>query len=98
MVAIDYTITVGNICEILSMVIGGVYAVASIRRNVGLLKSEVGAMQAEIKKIAELMKAVAVQDIKIDNISERLNLLDKRYDELRHGVGEWRPNDAHPVR
>ncbi len=98
MVAIDYTITVGNIGEIASIIVGGVYAIASIRSNIGLLKTEVGGMQTEIKKIAELMKAVAVQDVKIDNISERLNLLDKRYDELRHGAGEWRANDPHPAR
>jgi hypothetical protein len=77
---IDYTITVGNMVEIGSIVIGGLYALATIKSNVGMLKTEVGSMQTEIKKISEVLINQADQNRRIIHLEEDLR-------ELRHGHG-----------
>jgi archaellum component FlaC len=80
MMTIDYTITVGNIIEIGSIVIGGLYALATIKNNVGLLKTEVGKMQSEIEKISEVLINQADQNRRIIHLEEDVR-------ELRHGRG-----------
>jgi len=77
---IDYTITVGNIVEIGSIVVGGLYALATIKSNVGLLKTEVSEMQSEIKKISEVLINQADQNRRIIHLEEDVR-------ELRHGRG-----------
>jgi len=77
---IDYTITLGNMIEIGSIVIGGLYALATIKSNVGLLKTEVGEMQIEIKKISDVLINQADQNRRIIHLEEDVR-------ELRHGRG-----------
>lgn len=79
-IAIDYTITVGNMVEIASIVIGGLYALATIKSNVGMLKTEVGEMQVEIKKISDVLINQADQNRRIIHLEEDVR-------ELRHGKG-----------
>lgn len=57
--------------------------------------NEIAALKDEMIKMRELMTAVAVQKVLIENQSERLNLLDKRYEELRHGEGYVFPLESH---
>jgi hypothetical protein len=80
MMTVDYTITVGNIIEIASIVIGGLYALATIKSNVGLLKVEVSEMQSEIRKISEVLINQADQNRRIIHLEEDVR-------ELRHGRG-----------
>jgi hypothetical protein len=80
MITIDYTITAGNIVEIGSILIGGLYALATIKSNVGLLKTEVGEMQNEIKKITDILINQADQNRRIIHLEDDLR-------ELRHGKG-----------
>jgi archaellum component FlaC len=77
---IDYTITAGNIIEIGSIIIGGLYALATIKSNVGMLKTEVSEMQSEIKKISEVLINQADQNRRIIHLEEDVR-------ELRHGRG-----------
>jgi hypothetical protein len=42
------------------------------------LSIDMAAVQDEIKKMGELMRAVAVQSARLDAISDRLNMLDRR--------------------
>lgn len=77
---IDYTITAGNIIEIGSILIGGLYALATIKSNVGMLKTEVGEMQVEIKKISQVLINQADQNRRIIHLEEDVR-------ELRHGRG-----------
>jgi hypothetical protein len=79
-VVIDYTITLGNMVEIGSIVIGGLYALATIKSNVGMLKTEVGEMQVEIKKISDVLINQADQNRRIIHLEEDVR-------ELRHGRG-----------
>lgn len=80
MISIDYSITVGNMVEIGSIIIGGLYALATIKSNVGLLKTEVGEMQVEIKKISDVLINQADQNRRIIHLEEDVR-------ELRHGRG-----------
>ncbi len=57
-------------------------------REIGSIKDEIIAMRA-------LMTAVAVQKERLDTQAERLNLLDRRYEELRHGEGYVFPLGTH---
>lgn len=57
-------------------------------REISEIKNEMTAMRV-------LMTSVAVQKERLDGQAERLNLLDKRYDELRHGEGFVYPLGSH---
>lgn len=84
---IDYTITVGNIIEIGSIIVGGLYALGTIKSNVGMLKTEVGEMQTEIKKLSEIVTRQATAETRLDAMDTRISGLDKDIRELRHGDG-----------
>lgn len=77
---IDYTITAGNMIEIASILVGGLYALATIKSNVGMLKVEVNEMQTEIKKISEVLINQADQNRRIIHLEEDVR-------EMRHGKG-----------
>lgn len=80
MITIDYTITIGNMVEIASILIGGIYALATIKSNVGTIKTEVGEMQVEIKKISDVLINQADQNRRIIHLEEDVR-------EMRHGHG-----------
>ena len=56
---------------------------------------EISEIKMEISAMRTLMTTVAVQKERLDSQGERLNLLDKRYDELRHGEGFVYPLGSH---
>jgi hypothetical protein len=80
---IDPTITIGNLIEITCILGGGALTIVRLNNSVVKLSIDMQEVQAEVKKIADLMTAVAVQSVRIDSISERINTIDRRYDELR---------------
>ena len=45
--------------------------------------NDIGDMKQDLKKLNEVMTTVALQAQRMDMLGERLNMLDKRYDELR---------------
>lgn len=77
---IEQTITVGNIIEIVSIVGGGVLVFATLRATVGNLQEQVKEMQAEIKKLSDVITRMAVTDIRLTNLEQDIR-------ELRHGRG-----------
>jgi prefoldin subunit 5 len=77
---IEQTITVGNIIEIISIIGGGIAVFVTLKATVGNLKEQVVEMQAEIKKLADVITRMAVTDIRLTNLE-----MDVR--ELRHGRG-----------
>ena len=78
--AVDYSITVGNMIEIGSILVGGLFALATIKSNVNSIKIEVGEMQNEIKKIGDVLINQADQNRRIIHLEEDVR-------ELRHGRG-----------
>lgn len=84
---IDYTITVGNIIEIGSILGGGVLVLLTLKADVSALKADgramredFGEMQTEIKKIGEVLITQADQNRRIMHLEDDLR-------ELRHGRG-----------
>ncbi|MBN9601801.1 MAG: hypothetical protein J0G33_02600 [Afipia felis] len=77
---VDYTITVGNIIEIATIVGGGFMFLNSLKNTVGNLKKDVAGMQDEIKKIGQVLIQMAVTTTRLDNH-------DREISELKHGRG-----------
>lgn len=56
---------------------------------------EITEIKNEVRAFGVVLTDVAVQKTRLDSQGERLNLLDRRYDELRHGEGFVYPLGAH---
>ncbi|QOG20476.1 hypothetical protein [Bradyrhizobium sp. SEMIA] len=92
--AIDYTITIGNIIEILSIVGGGVLVLMTLKTDVSALKSgarglkaDIAAMQAELKKLSDVLISLADIRGEIKVLDTRLTGAEQDIRELRHGDG-----------
>jgi len=79
-VMIEQTITIGNIVEIVAICGGGLTVFITLRSTVANMKEDVTAMQAEIKKLAEVITKMAVTDVRLTNVEQDIR-------ELRHGEG-----------
>lgn len=85
--AIDYTITIGNMVEIASIVGGGIAVLWTLKADVGALKQGAKAlkddfndMQMEIKKIGDVLVTQADQNRRIMHLEDDVR-------EMRHGDG-----------
>jgi hypothetical protein len=77
---IDYTITIGNLVEIASIIGGGLMVMITLRSDVANIKAEVGGIQLEIRKINDVLITQADQN-------RRILHLEEDFRELRHGHG-----------
>jgi hypothetical protein len=84
---IDYTISIGNIFEIGSIIGGGFAVFFTLKNNVATLKEDVETMQKEIKKLGEVLIGMARFDEKLSNLDRRVTVHDKKIDEIQHGDG-----------
>lgn len=91
---IDYTITVGNIIEIGSIIGGGILVLWTLKADVNTLKAgadtlkaDLGAMQAEIKKLGEILINLADIRGEIRVLGTRITAAEQDIRELRHGDG-----------
>lgn len=96
---LDLVIKLGTL---VSMIGGGGIIIWRISRMATRFEMFGRAQADEIKEIKNemvamraLMTAVAVQKERLDGQAERLNLLDRRYEELRHGEGYVFPLGSH---
>jgi len=92
--AIDYTITIGNIIEIGAIVSGGLMVVWTLKADVNSLKSgaatlklDFGAMQAEIKKLGDILINLADMRGEIRVLDTRLTMAEQDIREVKHGDG-----------
>ena len=79
---IDYTITIGNIIEIGSIVGGGVLVLMTLKSDVSALKAgavtlrdELSDMQKELKQIGQVLITQAAQNQRIMHLEEDLRAL-----------------------
>ncbi len=91
---IDYTITIGNIIEIGSIIGGGILVLLTLKADVNTLKSgaktlkdDLDAMQAEIRKLGEILINLADIRGEIRVLSTRVTAAEQDIRELRHGDG-----------
>jgi hypothetical protein len=81
---IDYSITIGNLIEIASIIGGGLMVMVTLRGDVSNIKSEMGGIQLEVKKIGDVLITQADQN-------RRILHLEEDFRELRHGHGFVQP-------
>lgn len=87
---IDWTISIGNISVLFgiscSMLL---YAFRSgkFAESIEAMKEDMKEMKEVSKELAKLLTVVAVQTSEMNNTNERVNILDKRVDDLRRGHG-----------
>lgn len=84
---IDPTITLGNVIEIFSIVVGGFAVLITLKNNVAALKVDVEAMQTEIKKLGEILINLADIRGEIRVLGSRVTSAEQDIRELRHGEG-----------
>ena len=102
MFAVDYTITLGNMLEAAIFVIGGIYALATLRTTVSTLKENVDTSKKETKESLTYLQNETKESIsglqteikKIGDIlvnqadqNRRIIHLEDDVRELRHGRG-----------
>lgn len=81
---VDYTITVGNLIEIGSIVLGGLMVLVTLRSTVADLQTDVGDMKKEIKKVGDVLVQMAVTSTRLDNVEQDIR-------DLKHGRGFIQP-------
>jgi hypothetical protein len=84
---IEQTITIGNIIEIASIVVGGITVLVTLRNTVSNIKTQVEGMQTEIKKLGEILVAQADIRGELKVLSTRLNATEEDIRGLRKGEG-----------
>jgi prefoldin subunit 5 len=81
---VNYSITVGNIIEILVIVGGGLLALVTLRNTVNNLKEDMTDMKTEIKKVGEVLVKMAVTQTRLDNVEQDIR-------DMKHGRGFIQP-------
>jgi len=99
----DMTISFANVLMLITMIVGAVGAVFTIRGMVNTLGVRMNnveetqrSINTKLEKIETLLVTVAVQDTRLNAQAERMNLLDKRYEELSHWRGFVNPVPVEP--
>lgn len=98
---IDQTITLDTIlkfAEIASIIGGGGLVFFRLGSTTSRLEQalasqgvDVNDLKGDVKKLNALLIEVAVQNQRLNGMGDRLNLLDRRYDDLSHGRGFVEP-------
>lgn len=51
------------------------------------VKTEMQLMQDQLKKLADVVTALAVQTVRVDNLGQNLTMLQRTVEDLRRGAG-----------
>lgn len=78
--AVDYSITIGTVAEIVSIVGGGLIFLGVMKRAMKDMEKEIEKMQAQMVDFSKALITLAVQNTRIDNLEEDFR-------ELRRGKG-----------
>jgi hypothetical protein len=76
----DWHVSIGTIIEVLSIFIGGMFFLWSMKARVDMMAAEVASLKTEVGKLADILTKLALQD-------QRIVAIEKDIDELRHGIG-----------
>jgi len=84
---IDYSVSIGNILTIITVIFSVVGLVYSMKNDIALLQNDMSHVQSAQKgttdavtQMGKVLTSVAVQDT-------RISMVEKRVDELSHGRG-----------
>jgi hypothetical protein len=84
---IDWTISLGSIIQIASIVGGGLLVLVTMRSTITVLQRDVGSIQSEIKKMGDILTKMAVTENRLDNTDTRLTNVERDIRDLRRGEG-----------
>jgi cell division protein FtsL len=68
------------LAQLAGFVIISIVVVISMRHEVRQVRVDVTELKAEVKQFSQILTELALQ-------SQRIDMLDRRYEELRHGEG-----------
>ncbi len=91
----NWEFNIGHIVTILTVGFAIVSIFISMRYSLISLKTDVVDLEIEIKKINEILTMLAIQKTEMNNIAEKLERLERWYDELRRGEGYVFPLESH---
>jgi hypothetical protein len=87
MFTLDYTVSIGNLLTTFTVVSSVIALLYSMKGDITVVKHDIRYLQSGLKSLTEaftqlgkVLTQVAVQD-------QRLNMMEKRVDELAHGDG-----------
>lgn len=84
---IDYTITIGNLIEIASILGGGVLVMLTMRSDIAVLQKEDEVIRTDIQGIQDEIKQIGDVLITQADQSRRILHLEEEMRDLRHGRG-----------
>lgn len=79
-IQIDYTISLGTVVEVGSIIIGGAIALGVFKQAVNDMREKIDEIEGEVKEFGKALIQLAVQDKRLDRIEED-------YRDLRRGRG-----------
>lgn len=91
-IALDWTVSIGNLLTVAMLLVSGVWAFAKITSDVRVVKNDLRhviatqvSLTENLVQLGALLTRVAVQD-------ERLLMMSKKIEELSHGQGFVKSN------
>lgn len=84
---ITWQLSVGNLIEIGMIGIGLVTIVNRLQSQILIIRNEVAHLQTGMKSLAEAFKQLGTVLTQVAVQDTRLNMIEKRVDELSHGQG-----------
>ncbi len=84
---IEYLTLAGIIIQTAMYLLGGYALVIRNDQSNKDLKEEVEAIQAEIKALSRIVSQMAVQEERLTNLSTRMNMFDRRMDDVVRQAG-----------
>lgn len=92
---IDWSVSVGNLLQMLVIVVGGLSVFFTLRADVRVMRHDMGnlkerqdALNEAFKQLGTILTQVALQD-------QRLVQMESRISELSHGEGYVVPREQH---
>lgn len=83
----QYTTLIGMAVQTAVFMLGGYGLLIKNDHAAKVLKIEVDDIKIDIKQLSTTVVQIAVQTERMDNMSQRVNLLDKRIEDIRRGEG-----------
>ncbi len=75
-VAIDYSIRIGDIIQIVTIAAGGMLVVAQMRFDLRAVNERLDKSEAELAKQTDILTQLAAGDARMDGLDRRLTLLE----------------------
>lgn len=85
--AIDWTVSIGSIIQVVGMIVGGLIVLVTLRNTVSELQKDVSNVQIELRKMGDILTKMAVAETRLDNTDTRLARVESEIRDLRRGVG-----------